>query len=293
MNDAKPEKWLALEIAVRPEAAEAIEFAFNSLEALGTAISFRRVGHTEALTVSGYFNELPDALMLQDELQYALRSYGFEMDAVVSVDHAEIENADWLAEWKKHWKPTAIGRFVIAPPWAEIGEEGKIVIRIEPNMAFGTGTHETTRLCVEAIDTIYERGESFLDVGTGTGILAIAAAKLADGSEQFFAIDNDADSIKIARENAAANNVGFIRFAESVMTEETPQFDLVCANLTIDVILPILDLLLEKTTKTLVMSGILAEQEPMIASALNARGITDYRVSTLGEWIAVIVPRND
>lgn len=289
MSDAKPERWLSLEITVIPEASEAVEFALNSLDALGTAISFRRIGQTKALTVTGYFNELPDQHLLQDELHYALRSYGFNEEAIVGVQNAEIENSDWLAEWKKHWKPTMIGRFVIAPPWAEVNDSDKIVIRIEPNMAFGTGTHETTQLCINAIDRLFQPDDSFLDVGTGTGILAIAAAKLSNGDEHFFAIDTDPDSVKIAVENAIANDIGFINFAQGELDTDTPQFDFVCANLTIDVILPILDLLIAKTGTTLVMSGILAEQELMIAQALTDRSVDTFKVDRSGEWISVKV----
>src|SRR5205085_3138018 len=102
-----------------------------------------------------------------------------------------VEEIDWLAEWKKHWQPTEVGRFVIAPPWQEIDPGDKILIQIEPNMAFGTGTHETTQLCLDAISELYRPQLTFLDVGTGTGILAIAAAKL--GGDQVLACDTDAD----------------------------------------------------------------------------------------------------
>jgi ribosomal protein L11 methyltransferase len=145
MTDA--DKWYSLEITGAPEASEAIEFALNSLDALGTSINYFRNGTIAGVTVVGYFNELPDDQRFQDELHYALRSYEFAEEIVTTVTRGEIENADWLAEWKKHWKPTTVGRFVIAPPWFDVDEPEKIVIRIEPNMAFGTGTHETTQLC--------------------------------------------------------------------------------------------------------------------------------------------------
>lgn len=287
MNENNNETWLALEIAVSPEAAEAVEFALNSVNALGTAISFRRVNQTEALIVTGYFNEFPDDQILQDELHYALRSYDFDEEAIHSVKRQAIENTDWLAEWKKHWKPTTIGRFVVAPPWEEVDDPSKIVIRIEPNMAFGTGTHETTQLCLAEIDRQLQAGESFLDVGTGTGILAIAAAKL--GASDLFACDIDVDSISIARENAVSNGTPSIAFSTDSISGDTPAYDFVCANLTIDVILPMLDVLLTKSRRMLVMSGILGDQEPLITVALNARGIADHRIERLGEWISVTV----
>jgi len=287
VNESNETTWLALEIIVAPEAAEAVEFALNSVNALGTAISFRRVNQTEALTVTGYFNELPDDQILQDELHYALRSYDFDEEAIHSVKRETIENADWLAEWKKHWKPTTIGRFVIAPPWEEVEDAGKIVIRIEPNMAFGTGTHETTQLCLVEIDKQFQDGESFLDIGTGTGILVIAAAKL--GASDMFACDTDVESVKIARENAESNGAPTIAFSTDTISSETPSYDFVCANLTIDVILPMLDLLLSKSKRMLVMSGILSDQEAMITIALNERAISNHRIGRLGEWISVAV----
>lgn len=283
------DRWYSLEITAAPEAAEAIEFALNSLEALGTSINHLRKANAESVTVVGYFNALPDEESIQDELHYALRSYGFTEENVSAVRRGEIENADWLAEWKRHWKPTTVGRFVIAPSWFEVDEPEKVVIRIEPNMAFGTGTHETTQLCLAEIDKHYVPGESFLDVGTGTGILAIASAKL--GARHIFACDTDVDSIAIARENAAANDTQNILFDTGSISAATPDGDFVCANLTIDVILPMLDLLLMKSRRILVMSGILGEQESMIADALRERKVQTYRVERLGEWISVTVDR--
>ena len=288
---SETQEWHSIDITVRPEAVEAVEFALNSLEALGTATNFRRVGQIDEVVVSGYFNELPDDENIQDELHFALRSYGFSEDTISSIDRGGVANQDWLAEWKKHWRPTEIGRFVIAPPWSELTSAKKIVIRIEPNMAFGTGTHETTQLCVSAIDRYYKPGDSFLDVGSGTGVLAIAAAKLGRGNESFFACDTDEDSIAIARENALANGAGNIRFEVGSISESTPRFDFVCANLTVDVIVPLLELLLEKSVRVLVLSGILAEQREIISQALRERSVKDFSVENAGEWISVIVDR--
>ena len=286
----REQEWHSIDVSARPDAVEAVEFALNSLDALGTATSFRRVGQTEEVTVSGYFSELPEEEHVQDELHYALRAYGFDDETVTSLVRGRIENQDWLAEWKKHWRPTEIGRFVIAPPWAEPPGNDKILIQIEPNMAFGTGTHETTQLCVSAIDRLYRPGDSFLDVGTGTGILAIAAAKFG-GNAEIYGCDTDEDSITIARDNALLNGVDDIRFEIATISETTPLSDFVCANLTVDVIVPILDLLLKKSAKTLVLSGILSEQEGIISDALVQRSITDHSVERAGEWIAVLIDR--
>lgn len=291
MNDIK-DKWFSLDILVQPEAAEAVEFALNSLEAEGIATSFRKVNQTEAVTVSGYFNELPDDQIIQDELHYALRTYSFSEESIVSIERGGVEDSDWLAEWKKHWKPTTLGRFVVSPPWETVDDESKIVITIEPNMAFGTGTHNTTQLCIAEIERLYRPGDSFLDVGTGTGILAIAAAKLCGSEADFFGCDTDPDSISIAIENAEANIVGWIKFEVGPLKDDAPQYDFVCANLTIDVIVPILGLLIEKTKKTLVLSGILAEQEQQIREALRQHSIDQFTIAYSGEWISVAVIRD-
>lgn len=287
--------WPSLCLTVTDEAVEAIEFALNSLEALGTEIDYMQQP-ASGVRVVGYFERMPEDEAVQDEIHYALRSYGLDENAVITIERGEVQNADWLAEWKKHWKPTAVGCFVIAPPWEKIEESDSIVIRIEPNMAFGTGTHETTQLCLHAIDEHYLPGDSFLDVGTGTGILAIAASMkskaLSPKSKDsgILGIDNDPDSIKIAQENAYLNGVGsLIAFRESEVAGVLPQFDIVCANLTLDVIQPILPELLSKAKKFLILSGILLEREVSILESLEKIGVSSPELRHAGEWIAVIV----
>ena len=282
-------KWFAVDIDVEPAAAEAAEYAFNSLDALGTEIDHLRKSADASVRVTGYFNDLPTLLEIDGEIAHAFSVFGVtSLPAPVTI--REVEDRDWLAEWKRHWKPTEVGRFIIAPPWSDVSDTDRIVIRIEPNMAFGTGTHDTTQLCLTAIGEILTPDMSVLDVGTGTGILAIAAAKL--GAKNIFACDTDADSVKIARENAVLNGLGeHITFADGPIDESTPTHDLVCANLTIDVIVPILGSLLNKASRFLLLSGILAEQETEIAATLQHSGITKYRVEHSGEWISVVVER--
>ncbi len=220
----------------------------------------------------------------------SLRIHDIPQDALVSISSRRVEETDWLAEWKKHWSPQQVGRFTIAPPWAEVAVTDQIVIRIEPNMAFGTGTHETTQLCLKAISNLYLPDQSFLDVGTGTGILAIAAAKL--GGDTIIACDVDRDAVAIARENAIANGVADrIEFTDGSISSETAEHDFVNANLTLDIIIPLLPILGGKTRKTLVLSGILAEQEQIAVNAMKASVFKDLRIERAGEWIAIIAER--
>ena len=288
------EKWFAFEVSVETEAAEAIEFALNQLDALGTEINhLGRDKSKETLCVVGYFNKQLADETTRSELDEALRIYGFSTGAIQKILWREVENTDWLAEWKKHWKPTVTDKFIIAPTWEKVADTGKIVIYIEPNMAFGTGTHETTKLCLQAIGESFQSGMSFLDVGTGTGILAIAAAKCKVQSAKCKVVgcDTDVDSVNIAKENVVLNDVKDIELYVGSISAETPAFDFVCANLTADVILPMLELLIQKARKILVLSGILKEQESLVASKLNELEISEFKVQTDGEWISIIVEK--
>lgn len=285
-QDEKKE-WFAIEIVARPEAAEAVEYALNSLDALGTEINNLGPDRPDTLNVVGYFNRLPEMAAVADELENALTIYGLPPNAAKFHSAREVADQDWLAEWKKHWRPTECGRFVIAPMWEDLDAPDKTVIRIEPSMAFGTGTHETTRLCLKAIDEFYRPGESFFDVGTGTGILSIAVSKLNRSKVPIVACDTDSDSISIARENAEVNGAPEIEFYVGSISETSPAFDVVCANVTLDVIVPLLPLLIGKTRRMLLLSGILAGQETAIIEALAGFGIEHPAIERMGEWIGV------
>ena len=291
----KKKIWHALEVTARAEAAEAIEFALDEFAAIGTEISQFDKKNTPDVIVIGYFEEKPDKKSLGEKLIEALRIYDLAPDAIKKSVWREIENQDWLAEWKKHWRPTETAKFIVAAPWAELAATDKIVIRIEPSMAFGTGTHETTRLCLKAIEENFQAGESFFDVGTGTGILAIAAAKINLPNEKggtIRACDTDADSIRIAAENAAMNRVeNRLEIYVGSIVENSAAADFVCANLTADVIAPILPLLVEKTRRMLILSGILVEQKELILNELKKQKIENPHIETDGEWISVAVEK--
>ena len=286
-RESANEKWYALEVILTPEAREAVEYGLMEAGAGGTETITERNGE---LCVIAYFDAPPERALVRAALHEALRIYSLPSGAVGEMRMRKVEGRDWLAEWKKNWQPVSVGeRFIIAPPWsATSAAPEQIVIRIEPGMAFGTGTHETTRLCLAAIEKHF-RGGSFLDVGTGTGILAIAAAKLFPGID-IEACDTDPEAIVIARENARLNSVSEgIRFFVGTVDETLRSADCVCANLTADIILPLLPALVGATCGRLILSGILDAQASVVRAGLRELGIEEGEITTDGEWIAVVV----
>jgi ribosomal protein L11 methyltransferase len=288
-DDAKRGRaWVSVDVTLAPTAREAVEYALMEAGALGTEVSDESGEFTH---VSAYFETMPEIEEVRAALLDALRIYELPSSSVREMALREVASRDWLGEWKKSWQPVPVGqRFLIAPPWSEISDaEDRITIRIEPGMAFGTGTHETTRLCLAAIEK-YFTGESFLDVGTGTGILAIAAAKLFPRA-RIEACDTDAEAVLIARENARLNDVAEqVSFRVGTVDEMTASANLVCANLTADVIVPLLPALTGATCGRLILSGILDSQSQLVLSRLRELGIAEpLEVSADGEWIAVTI----
>lgn len=279
--------WYAVDIEIEAAAQEAAEYALMEAGALGTETS---TNQDDFFRVSGYFDQLPERERLRAEFAEALRIYQLPSSSIREMNLREVADQDWLGEWKKSWQPVEIGkRFIVAPPWSEIADDhDRLVIRIEPGMAFGTGTHETTRLCLQAIEKHFI-GASFLDVGTGTGILAIAAAKLVPEAV-VDACDTDAEAVEIARENARLNNSSQISFRAGTIHDLTPSADLVCANLTADVIDHLLPSLLSVTCGQLILSGILDTQVEAINARLSECGVQSPRETLQdGEWVAIVV----
>jgi ribosomal protein L11 methyltransferase len=287
-EDRSERMWYALDVDNEAAAREAIEFGLMEAGALGTETTDLA---DKLVRVTAYFDRMPNRESLRRELTDALRVYGLPSSSVREMTVRAVADEDWLGEWKKSWQPVEVGeRFIIAPPWAELSESrDRIVIRIEPGMAFGTGTHETTRLCLVAIEK-YFTGGSFLDVGTGTGILAIAAAKLFPNAH-VEACDTDAEAVEIARENARLNCLATkINFQVGTVEEATASADVVCANLTADVITSMLPSLLSVTCGHLILSGILDTQAGAVKARLLECGVAAPSETLQdGEWLALII----
>jgi ribosomal protein L11 methyltransferase len=290
---APAKSWTALDVIATSLSREAIEYGLMEAGALGTETS---AAPDDCFKVRGYFDTPPDLDLVRAELIQALMIHGQLKSATLNLKTSEIADRDWLAEWKKSWQPVKVGRFIITPPWIEsvalASSAGsgapQIIIRINPGMAFGTGTQETTRLCLKAIEKHFQGGSS-LDVGAGTGILAIAAAKMFPDA-RIEACDIDAEAIEIAKDNARLTDVADrIYFRVGSVNDETESADLVCANLTAPVIVELLPQLLGATCGRLVLSGILDSQVEMVKSRLLELAVVDFEIDQDGEWAALVI----
>jgi len=286
-KDDSQKFWYVVEVNVQPKAQEAAEYALMEAGALGTE---SRLQDDYLVKVSAYFTNLPMREQIRAELGEALRIYELQSSAVRDMSFHELANEDWLAKWKENWQPVAVGSFIVAPSWYEVSvDPHHVLIRIDPGMAFGTGTHETTRLSLAAIEK-YFAGGSFLDIGTGTGILAIAAAKLFPQA-RIEACDTDAEAIEIARRNANLNEVSErITFREGTIAETTASADCVCANLTAEAISLLLPQLLTLHCGRLILSGILDSQIPHMQVHLQGSGVNSWtELMQDGEWVTLIL----
>jgi ribosomal protein L11 methyltransferase len=197
-----------------------------------------------------------------------------------------------MQKWKDGFDAVEIGsKMIVAPSWKlPLNNPNRVVIQIDPGMAFGTGTHETTRLCLEAIE-LYWHGGSLLDVGTGTGILAIAAALLVPGS-RIVAIDIDPQAIEVARENLEINGVSSsIELREGHPGNLNSQlFEVIVANLTAEVIIDLIADLSASLASSgrMILSGILIEFAPEVERALSDCGLAVTEKREAGEWCALV-----
>jgi ribosomal protein L11 methyltransferase len=206
----------------------------------------------------------------------------------------EISDFSFLTAWKEFFRPTQISpRIMVCPPWdrREPASKGGIVVEIDPGMAFGTGTHETTRLCMQVIDRLmaerpshYER---VIDVGTGSGILAIAARKL--GATTVYGTDNDPIAPPIATENAEINGITDCVFSTDTLQEVGATFDLVLANILPHVLIELRDDLVARIAEggTIVLSGILKTEAPRVREAFGAVLGDSIQQDDMGEWCSL------
>ena len=205
------------------------------------------------------------------------------------VNYEEIEDMDWANEWKKYYEPFYIGNILIKPSWIEIDETYHTVLEINPGMAFGTGLHETTNLCIEQLQQLQLDNKSVLDIGCGSGILSVASSKL--GAKEVFATDIDPLAVEATLDNAQLNKISNIKVVEgSLLDKVDKKYDVVIAN----ILLNVLDILIPDLSKALekdgifICSGLINSQRDKIVNILEKNNLEIVEISEKGEWISVI-----
>ena len=218
-----------------------------------------------------------------------------ELNVPATVELIGVNEEDWADSWKQYYKPIKTGkRIVIVPVWEKYDKaEEELVVLMDPGMAFGTGTHETTRLCASLLEKYQKEGDKMLDVGCGSGILAICAAKL--GASECFACDIDPVSVRIANENAEINETPQVKAEVSDLLRSVPKisggYDICCANIVADVIIrmaPDIGAYLADDAY-LIVSGIITERAEEVVSALDAAGLKLHDELRENGWFAGVV----
>jgi len=242
-------------------------------------------------TVKAYLPDDADAFARVSDVRDALgHLQAFGLGPVGEVAVRRIEDEDWLEAWKAQFVPLRVGAFVVRPSWSE-PREGGIEIVLDPGMAFGTGLHPTTQQCLEALSTIALDGRSVLDVGTGSGILAIAAAKR--GASPVVAVDTDRVACEAARENAVRNAVA-IPVGEGSAADVPGRFDVVVANIVSPVLQRVAADLGARLAPggMLVVAGISLPSERDTREALARAGLgTTIDRTVRDDWVALALRR--
>jgi ribosomal protein L11 methyltransferase len=221
--------------------------------------------------VSVYLSEDRNAPETVNSLESSFTQLGIKVD----IQTIGLNEEDWANSWKKYYKPLHIGNHVvIAPMWEDyVALENEVVVKMDPGMAFGSGTHETTSLCAELIEKHMKAGVRALDVGTGSGILAILEAKL--GAKEVEALDIDANAVEVAKENCVKNGVDNVICRQSdLIRQASGKYDFISANIVADIIVRMAqnvgDFL--KDDGMLVVSGIIESQKDRVVSTFNDKG---------------------
>jgi ribosomal protein L11 methyltransferase len=274
--------WSELQVAVPPTAVSSVSAFFFGHGCLGITEEAGQAGEgLPPVVLKAYFEGgTGSAVGAELERRWAELAGGHTPDTQVS----EIAYGNWAEAWKENFKPLAVGRrLVVAPTWEDVDETGRVVIRIDPGMAFGTGAHETTRLCLAEVERLLDArpGATVLDVGAGSAILSIAAARL--GASRVLGTEIDPDAVPIAQENLQANGVQGVDILCADLSEVHDEFDLVVANILAPTLVMLAPLIAGCVVPggTVVLSGILAPQASEVWAAYQAQGLTPSGEETL------------
>lgn len=310
------ENWIEITIHTTNEASEIVESILldygstgvaiedpttleeNLHDDFGTIVELSPTDYPEVgVIVKGYINELnfDDETFnrFKDELEQLGKN--INIGEFFKIETTTIQDSDWENSWKDYFDILNIGeKFVIVPTWREYeNEEDKYVINIDPGMAFGTGGHETTSLCIKNLEKYVKPHDNVIDVGCGSGILSIAASYLTNGSLK--AVDLDKLAVDVSRENFALNNLeNRIEVEEaSLLTKETKKYDVIVAN----ILAHIIELMLEDAYKLLedggyfITSGIIKDKKDELLEKMLERGFKLVEETSDNEWYSFVVTK--
>ena len=310
------ENWIEITIHTTNEASEIVESILldygstgvaiedpttleeNLHDDFGTIVELSPTDYPEVgVVVKGYINELnfDDETFnrFKDELEQLGKN--INIGEFFKIETTTIQDSDWENSWKDYFDILNIGeKFVIVPTWREYeNEEGKYVINIDPGMAFGTGGHETTSLCIKNLEKYVKPHDNVIDVGCGSGILSIAASYLTNGSLK--AVDLDKLAVDVSRENFALNNLeNRIEVEESsLLTKETKKYDVIVAN----ILAHIIELMLEDAYKLLedggyfITSGIIKDKKDELLEKMLEQGFKLVEETSDNEWYSFVVTK--
>ncbi|WP_315116871.1 50S ribosomal protein L11 methyltransferase [uncultured Clostridium sp.] len=310
MNNEKD--WLEVTIITSSEAVEAVSAILYNTEVKGVSIEdpedieFKKKNPgdwdyfdesllqvKEGAIIKGYFKEdekFEEYFKYIKESIENLDEYGIDKGKG-EVFVTKVNEEDWENNWKKYYKPTKIGeRIIVRPIWEDYQkEEEEIVIDLDPGMAFGTGTHETTRMCIKALEKYVNADSTVFDIGTGSGILAIGAAKL--GAKKVIGVDLDPVAVTSAKENVGFNKLDNIEIRYgNLMDVVKGKADIVVANIIADIIILLTDdvkTFMEKGA-CFISSGIIKERKDDVVKKLEECGLEIVEVNTDGEWACIV-----
>jgi len=303
-------RWKSFTVETRREAVDAITHFLLSHGSLGNAYDEQLLGASgdpadpvppppRVTKMTAYFPWDTDLWALKQAFLEFLpvleESFGPGPETFLAA--AEITDSGWAEKWKEHFHARKVGRrIVIKPSWETFAPgDGEVVVTIDPGQAFGTGTHETTQMCLRFVEDLFEHDpapRTVLDVGTGTGILGIAAALL--GAESVLCIDTDPVAVEVAGNNAEANGVaGVFRTEGTSLSAVHGEHDLVLANLIAEILIDLAEDLVARCAPGghLVLSGILAEKAGWVADEFRRHGATLAEKAADGQWAALLLLR--
>lgn len=302
------ESWFEIACDVPAEYADILSAFLTDLSGSGVSVenlsvdafSVSEIPDSPRMTIRAYFSAEADTSLKMAELETYLQKFTARQPGVIIPPPTikEVRSEDWSTSWKVHFKPLRVGsRLLIIPTWEEAQPlPDDLVIRIDPGMAFGTGGHETTRLCLELLENSLSSpspaSTSLLDLGTGSGILAMAASLL--GAGRILALDIDPDAVEIARENIAMNGLAAKIVCDTKPLESIAEnFDVILANILAEELIRLAPWLVARLNAggKLILSGILAEKEGLVSQGFAQQPLQFVKTTTAGEWVAMLYRR--